>query len=168
MARLLGYGFIDVDQWVEHKAGREITKIFADQGESYFRDLEREAINNLVNVRHHVIAVGGGAVEDEGNWRALSALGTTVWLHSPAQEVARRLLMKPDEIRRRPLLADLVNIADKNERFKGLNDRINALIGQRKAKYEQARLMLVNAHSTPETTAHLLKELLVSEGVVKH
>lgn len=168
LARLLGYGFLDVDQWIETKANKSIASIFADKGEQHFRDLERQVIQDLAEVRHHVISVGGGAVEDEENWRLLSSIGTTIWLHSPAQEVARRLLMKPDEIRRRPLLQDLVNVADRGERFKGLTDRINALIGQRKARFGQARLMLQNAHSTPETTAHLLKELLVTEGIVKH
>ncbi len=168
LARLLGYGFIDVDQWIETKSGKSVATIFADQGEQQFREIEQEVIQNLGEVRHHVIAVGGGAVENEDNWRTLSALGTTIWLHSPAQEVARRLLMKPDEIRRRPLLQDLVNVVDRSDRYKGLTERINALIGQRKARYGQARLMLQNSHSTPETTAHLLKELLVTEGIVKH
>ena len=41
LSEKLGYGFLNTDQLIEEKIGKEIKQIFEDQGESYFRKLER-------------------------------------------------------------------------------------------------------------------------------
>jgi len=167
LAHLIGYGFLDTDQFIEQQAGKSVADIFAESGEDEFRKVERQSVHALGGLRTHVIATGGGAVVDPETWGMLTQLGSTVWINTPAEEVAKRLNMKPDALRSRPLIADLVNVPDKAQRLKQLTDRIGALIAQRKDRFQEAKLVMNTAHSTLETSAHLLKSLLVSEGILK-
>ena len=48
LSTLLGIPVIDLDQYIERKAGRSIKDIFAEDGEAYFRDLETSALKELL------------------------------------------------------------------------------------------------------------------------
>ena len=48
LSTLLGLPVIDLDQFIVRKTGRSIADIFAEDGESFFRDLETEALNELL------------------------------------------------------------------------------------------------------------------------
>jgi shikimate kinase len=48
LSTLLGLPVIDLDQFIVRKAGRSIADIFAVDGESFFRDLETEALSDLL------------------------------------------------------------------------------------------------------------------------
>lgn len=67
LAALLGYDFVDLDTYIEHKIGMSIADIFATQGEETFRAVEVEALRDVV-IMHRltdtdlVIALGGGTV----------------------------------------------------------------------------------------------------------
>ncbi len=167
LAYYLGFGFIDLDRRIEEEHKKKIGQIFRDSGEDKFRQIEQEFISQLSSTRNQVIAVGGGAVMNDQNWQALTKLGCTVWLNTPSSEVVRRIVMKPDEIRDRPLLADLVEIAAKDERQKKLTERLDSLIAQRKPRYSQAKVTFDVSYSTPETSAQGLKALLLKEGLIK-
>ena len=41
LSRLLGLGYIDLDEWIERKEGKTITEIF-NPGEEYFRHLRKK------------------------------------------------------------------------------------------------------------------------------
>lgn len=41
LAKMIGFGFIDLDEWIERKTGRTITKIFDQDGEEVFREIEK-------------------------------------------------------------------------------------------------------------------------------
>ena len=164
LARLIGYGFVDLDATIEAREKKSVEAIFASQGEPYFRQLEQELIARLAPVRTHVIALGGGAAMDDESWEILQHMGTTVWINTPPEEIARRLVADDDELKKRPLLAELLGDKDKEQRLKQLTDRVKALIGNRQGRYKQARLVVSDSFSTPETTAQLIKESLVKEG----
>lgn len=164
LAHLIGFGFIDLDQMIEETAKKSVAQIFAESGADHFRQLEKDAVQQLKGIRHSVIAVGGGGCVDPENWETFTKLGTIVWLNCPPLEIAKRLLMKPDELRRRPLLADLVEISDKLDRLNKLNVRINELIESRSKQYAQAELTLNCAHATRETMSHLLRDLVMSRA----
>ena len=46
LARALRMDFIDSDQAIEHRAGKSISSIFAEQGEPAFRQMETEFIES--------------------------------------------------------------------------------------------------------------------------
>ena len=70
IADQLGREFIDTDALIVERAG-EITKIFADHGETYFRDLETDVIKELAPMNGKVISLGGGAILRDMNVDAL-------------------------------------------------------------------------------------------------
>lgn len=176
LSHMIGYGFIDLDRAVETRIGMPVTKIFEERGEDGFRDLETALLRELKGIRSHVIACGGGAIMRDENWRMVSEMGTTVWLNTPPEEIARRLVATDlvdqtssglEKLKRRPLLADLSAIEDIQVRHEKLTERMKALIGQRAKRYRQCNLTIFDTFSTPESTAALIRDELVRSGALK-
>ena len=67
LARKAGRKFIDMDLYIEEKAGMKISEIFEKFGESRFRDMEHEACLELADTEGLVIASGGGAFTFQRN-----------------------------------------------------------------------------------------------------
>jgi shikimate kinase len=61
LAAKLGLPFADSDQVIEEQAGRPIRRIFTEDGEPAFRDLEHKVIAGLLAGPDMVLALGGGA-----------------------------------------------------------------------------------------------------------
>ncbi len=99
--------FVDLDTEIETRAGRSITSIFEQSGESAFRLLERETLDTLlVDPRPLVIATGGGAPCQPDAMERIHAHASTVWLDAPPDCLARRILDDPrGDVR--PLLSGL-------------------------------------------------------------
>lgn len=79
IAERLSREFIDTDAVIVERYG-EITKIFAEHGEEYFRDIESEVIRELAPLTGKVIATGGGAVLRKQNADALRRNGELFFL----------------------------------------------------------------------------------------
>ena len=47
LAKALNYKFFDTDQLIEKQENRTIEAIFKESGESYFRNIERDIINQF-------------------------------------------------------------------------------------------------------------------------
>ena len=116
LAKLIGLGFIDLDDMIEKDAGKKISAIFESDGESGFRERERRMLETLHAIRSHVIAVGGGALLSEDAVAAARSIGPLVWVQSSPVEVARRLFRRVDELATRPLFKDLLGIEDNDKR----------------------------------------------------
>ncbi len=101
LGKALGYAFIDMDTYIEEREGKPISQIFAESGETYFRQLETEAIQSLSNQVHCVIATGGGAPCFNDNMDKMKAIGRTVYLELSPEKLSQRLSLDPTE---RPVL----------------------------------------------------------------
>jgi shikimate kinase len=166
LARLVGYGFIDFDHVIETRQKKKVTQIFDEVGEPEFRRMERELVMSLSGIRSHVLSLGGGTVMDDDSWDLLQRLGVTVWLNPPPEEIARRMSQDEAELAKRPLLAELATHKDKETRHKLLTERIKALSGNRSERYRQAHVVVSDSFSTPDSTAHLVKDTLVRDGAL--
>lgn len=91
VAARLGRPFVDADVELEARAGRPIRRIFDEDGEPAFRDLEQEVVADLAGRPGLVLATGGGAVLRPANRDALRRVGFVAWLTAPPEELARRL-----------------------------------------------------------------------------
>lgn len=82
LARRLGWSCVDLDAEIERGERRSIAEIFATDGESHFRELERHALSALIEAdgARTVIATGGGAFAHSSTRSLLLANTTTVWL----------------------------------------------------------------------------------------
>jgi shikimate kinase len=90
LAERLGYRFVDIDTLVEEMESRSVERIFAESGESYFRDQERGALQSLAGERHVVVATGGGLFQGENERELIEAHGVSVWLDTPLETIWER------------------------------------------------------------------------------
>lgn len=100
LAKALGYEFVDVDRYIEEREGRTIREIFADQGEETFRQLETQALNEILAKDHLVISTGGGIVLRRENRDLLLKHSFVVSLKASP----RNLYFRLKESTTRPLL----------------------------------------------------------------
>jgi len=61
VSKKLNIDFVDVDKEIEKKIGMTISKIFENQGEKYFREIEELITLKLLKKNKTVISLGGGA-----------------------------------------------------------------------------------------------------------
>ena len=61
VSKKLNINFIDVDHEIEKKIGMSISKIFENEGEKYFREIEELITLKLLKKNKTVISLGGGA-----------------------------------------------------------------------------------------------------------
>ena len=162
LARFMGFGLMDIDIALEHRAGKKVAAIFDAQGEAEFRKLEREFIQSIANIQSHVVVAGAGAVEDDISWDILQKLGILVWVCSPTIEIAGRLLARPEELAKRPKLANILEIEDPKKRKIALRQRLDELMEGRIARYEQAPFSLVTGYGTAESGARQLKKMILN------
>jgi shikimate kinase len=102
LAAMLNMPFRDADEEVERAAGRTISEIFAERGETEFRDGERRVIARLLEEPPHVLATGGGAFMNPETRRLIREKATSIWLRADIEVLARRVARKSN----RPLLKD--------------------------------------------------------------
>lgn len=62
LAKLLNIPFSDTDHMIESRAGKKISEIFIDEGESAFRAVEAEVVAQALQEDDGVLALGGGSV----------------------------------------------------------------------------------------------------------
>jgi shikimate kinase len=113
LARRLQLPFVDSDHAIEQRLGCPIRQYFEREGESNFRDVEAEVIDDLTLAERGVLSTGGGAVLREANRRHLHGRTMVVYLNSSPDELFRRL--RHD--RNRPLL----QVADPLARLRDLH-----------------------------------------------
>jgi shikimate kinase len=102
LAARLGLRFFDADDEIEAAAGRSIADIFADYGETQFRDGERRVIARLLDQGRCVIATGGGAFAQPQTRTLIKERGLSVWLDVPVPVLVDRVSRR----NHRPLLRD--------------------------------------------------------------
>ena len=82
----------DTDKLIERQEGRSITQIFANDGESYFRELETELLRKCGEQKYErILSVGGGTPVNPVNRPLLHQCGTVVYLRVSPEVVYERL-----------------------------------------------------------------------------
>lgn len=124
LGRRLGWRHVDLDEEIERREERTVSQLFAEQGEPYFRKVEREVLLSFLPMRNVVVATGGGTFVQPANRADILADGVVVWLDVPFSRIVDRV---PSD-GRRPLAAD--------------REAFAALFEERRAAYRQAHLRL--------------------------
>ena len=95
---------IDTDDLIESMENRAIKKIFAVDGEAYFRNLEKKTALWLESsVDNTIISTGGGFYRQEN----LKNIGTVIYLKSSFDGILKRIKKAPNaknKLKKRPLL----------------------------------------------------------------
>ena len=87
LAEKLNREFIDTDSLIIEKTGREISDIFATDGEAEFRRIESEIIEEVSLKNGCIIATGGGAVLNNQNIINLKHNGIIFFLDRDLEEL---------------------------------------------------------------------------------
>jgi len=150
LAQRLGWSWIDADVEIERRAGKTIARMFAEDGEPAFRDLEVRVIADLCTQDRLVIAAGGGAPMRPESRQAMRDAGTVVWLKATAETIDRRMTGDATTASRRPSLTG-----------KNPLDEILHLLAKREPVYRQtAHLEIDTEGKTPEAIVdEILKNL---------
>lgn len=101
LARLLGLGFVDLDEMIAGKFSEEagedpctVGEVLERIGVPAFRELESRCLREVLGDGPVVVATGGGAVEAPGN-RSLLSASRCLWLDAPVEVLAARLRADP-------------------------------------------------------------------------
>jgi len=101
LAAHLQWPFVDTDALIELKESKKITDLFVDNGEEYFRAVEFETLQEVLQEPSAVISLGGGAPISQGAQAALlSSDSIIVFLDVSLATAAPRVGFNRD----RPLL----------------------------------------------------------------
>ena len=95
--------FVDTDDLIESKEG-QISDMVKSRGWDYFRAMEKKVIEEISKEDNLVIALGGGAVLDTDNVKALRKNGFIIWLKADQQTLLKRMDEDPGTNTRRPTL----------------------------------------------------------------
>jgi shikimate kinase len=106
LGRRLGWRAEDIDHRIEARERRSVAAIFAQQGEAYFRQIERLVLTELLPQRQVIVATGGGTFAEPDNQALMLADGAVAWIDLTFAQVIERV--PPDG--RRPLAADRVQL----------------------------------------------------------
>lgn len=152
LANVLGWGFFDLDSVIEKKEGKSVVKIFEDEGEEYFRKIERELLIDISLSENVIVSLGGGTIASAENLEVMKNNGTIVYLKVSPEMLYKRLKHKTD----RPLFRDIVLSDNTEEDF---ISRIKEILGQREKYYNQADLII----DTDTNRVGLTVDLLVNK-----
>jgi shikimate kinase len=139
LGRRLGWPVEDVDQLIEARERRTVATIFAQNGEAYFRQQERQALGELLSVRHVIVATGGGTFVEADNRALMLADGAVAWLDVPLAQVFARVPADG----RRPLAAD--------------RTQMEQLYARRRLAYAEAHVRVDASRPVPEVVERLLE-----------
>lgn len=136
LAARTGRPFVDTDEVIAARAGRNIPEIFQAEGEAGFRDRESAVLRDLGATGGRILATGGGAVLRSENRAALRQNGLLLLLDRP--------------------LADLVPTGDRP--LADNIEKLRALYEARLPVYRAAADARIDVSGSPEETAeHILQ-----------
>ena len=145
LANKLDYNFIDVDKMIEINARKTIKKIFEEDGEEYFRDLEEKITINILEHKKTIVSLGGGAIINKRIRKAIKNNSYNIYLKVDIDILTKRL----QNSKTRPLIYK-----------KNLKKELINLIGIREKFYQKADLTVKNEKNIIETTENIIKKII--------
>lgn len=161
LAALLNLPFRDLDDYMVEKDDRSIPEIFEEEGEPYFRSLERESIRELGRQFQGVLALGGGALQNQEIIDYIKENGMLVFIKTDFNTILERILSEEG----RPLLLD----DDGNRKPKEVLTReLRQLYDSRLPSYNQAQLIFESDHYKTITDAAEALAAQIKEYAERH
>ena len=92
LAEKLGYYFIDSDQEIEDRQKKPIKEIFSEEGEEFFRKIEKKVIEEIVlREERLVFSLGGGAFINDELRKFLKEKTLVIWLDASIDDILARV-----------------------------------------------------------------------------
>lgn len=148
LARKLHRRFVDLDALIEKTEGRNVRDIFAEKGESYFRRLEKQALEQILSQQGQIIATGGGIILDEDNLTLLRQKSLLIGLTASTDVLVSRV----GKNSKRPLLKGV-----------DVRARIEELLQQRQSRYAEADVIIDTSGLTINQVVEKILKVVRSE-----
>jgi len=145
LANKLDYNFIDVDKMIEIEAKKSIKKIFEEDGEEYFRDLEEKITINILKYKETIVSLGGGAIINKKIRNCLKKNSYNIYLNVDVDILVKRLQYSKN----RPLIYK-----------KNLKKELISLINNREKFYRKADLIVNNEKNIIVTSENIIKKII--------
>lgn len=160
LANSIGWKFFDLDKEIEKRAGKSIVRMYSEDGEDYFRNLESSLLKELSVFQNTVISLGGGTILQQVNIDLMKSRGVLIYLNVSPEAAQRRLRFKRD----RPALLFPEGEEPTQEQ---LLDRIKILYNQRKQYYLQADVIVDTDQLTIGKTIDKLIRILKLKRIIE-
>jgi len=147
LAKMINYAFVDTDDVIEKASKQSIADIFEKDGETVFRDLEKQVLKEISQHHSLVIATGGGLVTIPENWGILHQ-GIVIWLDLDLKRSIKRI---ESDDKKRPLLND-----------DDLSQTFSQIYESRKPIYLESDLRIEVEEQSPYEVASMIAEHLPS------
>ena len=150
LSKVLGYYFLDLDEYIETKHKRTIKQIFETRGEEHFRIIENEALKEVCSFNgDFVISSGGGTSCFYNNIDYMNRHGLTVYLRLEVFTLVARLVESKID---RPLLWGKTR--------EELNDYIIRVLDERRKYYEKAQIIVDADSLEPTDLAKMITSMI--------
>jgi shikimate kinase len=150
LAKLINFEFIDLDQEISAKEGKDIPSIFNEEGEAYFRKQEAKLLRRITETKKSfILATGGGTPSFYDNMNYMYDSGITIYLKVPLKEIITRI--NDMQGRERPLL--------KAENTGKLQEKLEGLFESRIRFYNTAHLTIEPQNTDLEVVVQKINEI---------
>jgi len=130
LAVRISWPFIDTDKVIEEREHKTVSEIFKTEGESFFRDKERQILSEISKSEQPmIVALGGGMLKNPDNFKLASQSGLIIYIQSAPEAVLERVKHSD----KRPLLHGKSNQEKLN--------LIREMLDERKEVYEKAHII---------------------------
>lgn len=148
LAKEKGWNFVDLDELIELKQQRRIVDIFTQEGEPYFRKIEKKFLKQVSTQKKFVVACGGGVVLDKANIKTMKETGVLICLCANCDEILKRVSSNT--------LRPILNVAKPRE-------RIELLLKMRAPYYMQADITIDTSRSSIKQVVGKISKILLQK-----
>jgi shikimate kinase len=156
VAELLGWPFVEMDGVIEDRAGKSIPRIFEENGETYFRNMESQILEEVAGRGGRIVSTGGGVPIREDNRKIMESSGLVVRLSASPELLHQRLVSSAPQRGRtlRPLLGDEAPI-----------EKIRSMLDDREEVYATADVTIDTEHKSHDQVAEAISEAWDNSGL---
>jgi shikimate kinase len=152
VAKNLNFNFYDSDNLIEKQLNTSIKKLFQLRGEVYFRKIEKEIINSVVNraiesSEKAIISIGGGAFDNQYTRELLLKKTKVIWLNVPIETIINRV----GDGKKRPMIKG------------NIKESINEILNKRVEHYSLSHYELKTYNLSQEQITKEIIEIVSSK-----
>jgi XRE family aerobic/anaerobic benzoate catabolism transcriptional regulator len=138
LAKHLAVPFIELDRVIEERSGMGLSVIFDLYGQSGFRRLERECLDQVLQqYPKFVLATGGSLVSESATYDRLLAECFTIWLQATPEEHMQRVIAQGDT---RPM----------SENREAAMSELKSILAVREPLYRRADATIDTSHTSQQ------------------
>jgi shikimate kinase len=158
VAELLGWPFVEMDGVIEDRAGKSIPRIFEENGETYFRDLEAQILEEVAGRGGRIVSTGGGVPVRDGNREIMRSSGLVIRLSASPETIHQRLVSSAPQRGRtlRPLLGGDAPI-----------EKLRNMLDERDEAYSSANVTVDTEQKSHDEVAQAIADAWQESGLAE-